>query len=226
MARLVPQHSRLHHSLAFLLGHPRRCFILLFPSINTWYLAALQGGLHVLLWAFWFILQIGYPPVWQIPPGPRVISGLYQALGVRVSGYYVVSPSEVAPALLVLYTGAMYVSSLPIIIFIRSTNIYEERSLGVQDNNDHDKAPKSEKSYIGVSSPLRQILTSVMLNISDAFSTAVGSRCMVAIHSRLANLYCRAGWTRHASPWLFALQCHFRHRLCVWHHRPQHWRPL
>lgn len=152
MARLVPRHSRLHHSLAFLLDHPRRCFILLFPSINTWYLVAIQGGIFLLLWAFWFILQIGYPPVWQIPPGPRVISGLYQALGVRVTGFYIISLSEVAPALLVLYTGAMYVSGLPVIISIRSTNIYEERSIGVQDTNDQNKAPKTEKSYIGVSS--------------------------------------------------------------------------
>ncbi|KAL8831189.1 MAG: hypothetical protein Q9191_001001 [Dirinaria sp. TL-2023a] len=149
MAKLIPQRSRLRHSFAFLLDHPRRCFILLFPSINTWYLAAIQGGLHLLLWAFWFILQIGYPPVWQIPAGPRVISGLYQALGVRMTGFYILSLSEVAPALLVLYTGAMYVSGLPVIISIRSTNIYEERSLGVQDTNDHAQAPKTEKSYIG-----------------------------------------------------------------------------
>lgn len=154
-AKIVPAHSRVHHSLAFLLHHPRRCFILLFPSINTWYLTAIQASLHLSLWIFWFLLQIGYPTITSIPPGNRTISGLFQALGVRTAGMYIINMSEIAPALLVLYTGAMYVSSLPIIISIRSTNVYEERSLGVQKPDKSDDENVSEKSYIGVNiSPL------------------------------------------------------------------------
>ncbi|CAD6573172.1 MAG: hypothetical protein ASARMPRED_005922 [Alectoria sarmentosa] len=146
--KFVPAHSKLHHSLAFLLHHPRRCFILLFPSINTWYLTAIQLSLHLMLWIFWFLLQIDYPTITSIPPGNRTISGLFQALGVRTAGMYIINMSEIAPALLVLYTGGMYISGLPIIISIRSTNVYEERSLGVEKPDKADDNA-SESSYIG-----------------------------------------------------------------------------
>lgn len=150
MVKIVPAHSRLHHSLTFLLHHPRRCFILLFPSINTWYLTAIQIALFLLLWIFWIILQIDYPAITSIPSGNRIIDGLFQALNVRSIGMSIISMSEVAPALLVLYTAAMYVSALPVIISIRSTNVYEERSLGVHKSVKLDEELGSERSYIGV----------------------------------------------------------------------------
>lgn len=151
MAKVLPPTSRLHHSSIFLLHHPRRCFILLFPSINTWYLAAVQASLHIMLWIFWFLLQIDYPTVWPIPAEQRIMAGLFQAFGVRTAGMYIIPMSQVAPALLVLYTGAMYISGLPIIISIRSTNIYEERSIGVQKPETDEDGNVSERSYIGVS---------------------------------------------------------------------------
>ena len=155
MSTVVPKHSKLHHSLAFLLQHPRRCFIMLFPSINTWYLAGIQASLHIALWIFWIILQIDLPTVWSIPPGARTISGLFQALGVRTGGFYVISMSNIAPALQVLYVGAMYISGLPIIISLRSTNTYEERSIGVEDRRGHGngQGDDSEQSYISVCFP-------------------------------------------------------------------------
>lgn len=36
----VSRGSELHHSLIFLLHHPRRCYLLLFPSTSTWFLFA------------------------------------------------------------------------------------------------------------------------------------------------------------------------------------------
>ena len=149
-AKVVPAHSRLHHSLTFLLHHPRRCFILLFPSINTWYLTIIQTVLYLLLWICWLVLQINFPTITSIPPGTRVISGLYQATAVRSTSLYLLSVSEIAPALLVLYTGAMYISALPVIISIRSTNVYEERSLGVRKQDKSDDEAGSERSYIKV----------------------------------------------------------------------------
>ena len=149
-AKIVPAHSRLHHSLTFLLHHPRRCFILLFPSINTWYLTIIQTVLYLLLWICWIVLQINFPTIMSIPRGTRVISGLYQATAVRSTSLYLLSVSEIAPALLVLYTGAMYISALPVIISIRSTNVYEERSLGVQKQDKSDDEAGSERSYIKV----------------------------------------------------------------------------
>ena len=150
IAKIVPADSRLHHSLTFLLHYPRRCFILLFPSINTWYLTAIQTALYLLLWICWIVLQINYPTITSIPTGPRVFSGMFEAVALRTTGLYVISTSEIAPALLVLFTAAMYISALPVIISIRSTNVYEERSLGVQKPERSDHQPGSEHSYIGV----------------------------------------------------------------------------
>lgn len=38
ISKIVPQRSRLYETLRFLLDHPRRCFIYLFPSHQTWFL--------------------------------------------------------------------------------------------------------------------------------------------------------------------------------------------
>jgi hypothetical protein len=45
MSKLVSSTSRLHETLHFLLDHPRRCYILLFPSHQTWFLLTVVIGL-------------------------------------------------------------------------------------------------------------------------------------------------------------------------------------
>ena len=162
LSKIIPAHSRLHHSLTFLLHHPRRCFILLFPSISTWYVTAIQIAIYLTLWIFWIILQIGFPTISSIPAGERVASGLFQSIFMRTTGLYIINMSEIAPALLVLYTAAIYISGLPIIISIRSTNVYEERSLGVQrPENKSNGENVSEHSYIGVGAIPMQSLTRI-----------------------------------------------------------------
>jgi len=146
MYKLLPKNSRMHHTVAFLLHHPRRCFILLFPSDATWYLLASQLGIDFVLWAFFGILNIGLPAVDSISIGTQTIMGLFQAIAVRVGGFYVILISNIAPSLQILYVVAMYISAFPILLSLRQTNVYEERSLGV----DHDpKADSGSKSYLG-----------------------------------------------------------------------------
>ena len=154
MSKVVSKKSSVHHTLMFLLHHPRRCFFLLFPATNTWWLLATQGSINLGLWVFWIILQINLATVWSIPAGPRTISGLYQALGVRTTGLYIISLADIAPALQVLYVGAMYISGLPVILSLRSTNTYEERSIGVKDNVGKSKGGDdgSENSFISARS--------------------------------------------------------------------------
>ena len=146
MYKLLPKNSRMHHTVAFLLHHPRRCFILLFPSDATWYLLASQLGIDFVLWAFFGILNIGLLAVDSISIGTQTIMGLFQAIAVRVGGFYVILISNIAPSLQILYVVAMYISAFPILLSLRQTNVYEERSLGV----DHDpKADSGSKSYLG-----------------------------------------------------------------------------
>jgi Trk-type K+ transport system membrane component len=135
LSKIVPKDSETRHSLAFLLRHPRRCYLLLFPKKTTWYLLLIQVGINLLSWILFVLLNLGYPPVTSSIPhsGQRVMDGLYQAHSLRAAGYTIISISSVAPALQVFYLVVMYISAYPFIMSVRQTNVYEERSLGIDD---------------------------------------------------------------------------------------------
>lgn len=63
------------------------------------------------------------------------MDGLFQAFAVRSGGFYVVTIADLHQGLLVLYVLMMYVSAFPVLVTIRNTNIYEERSLGIYAND-------------------------------------------------------------------------------------------
>ncbi|KAK7536250.1 potassium transport protein 1 [Phyllosticta citribraziliensis] len=131
LSKVVPLNSRLRQTFLFLLHHPRRCFIYLFPARETWYLLAIQFIIDITMWILFELLNLGIPAVNSIPAGTRTICGLFQALGLRTSGSYIILMSSLAPALLIAYLIAMYVSNFPIVMALRQTNTYEERSLGI-----------------------------------------------------------------------------------------------
>lgn len=206
MAKITPTHSRLHMDLQFLLQHPRRCFILLFPSINTWTLTIIQGGINLGLWVLWIILQIDYPTIDAIPPGNRVIDGLFQAPGVRTSGFSIISMTSVAPALLVVYTGAMYISGLPIIVSIRSSNVYEERSLGIDAPEITDDENEPERTFIGVRIIILLLCQRVRLTFSDSLTKAARLRRLVGRPRLLPHLHRRAHQSHNTGPRLQPVQ--------------------
>ncbi|KAH9889441.1 TrkH-domain-containing protein [Cubamyces lactineus] len=82
-------------------------------------------------WFFFLVLDIGNPAIANIPLGVRFIIGLLQATAVRAAGFATVTLAALAPAVKVLYVLMMYVSVYPIAMSVRSTNVYEEKSLGV-----------------------------------------------------------------------------------------------
>ena len=45
ISKVIHKTSRLHETLQFLLAHPRRCFVYLFPSHQTWFLLTIVLGL-------------------------------------------------------------------------------------------------------------------------------------------------------------------------------------
>ena len=136
LEKVSPVRSRVRHTLAFLLHHPRRCFIYLFPRKETWYLLAIQLTIDLTAWIFFLVLNIGMPQVMAIPVGTRVMDGLFQATGLRTSGAYIITISSLAPALLVAYLVIMYISSFPVIMALRKTNTYEEHSIGLDETDD------------------------------------------------------------------------------------------
>ncbi|GME24217.1 Cation transporter [Neofusicoccum parvum] len=140
LSKSVPAASRLRQNCLFLLHHPRRCFIYLFPSRETWYLLAIQLLIDLAMWVLYELLNVGLPPVEAFPLGTRVLDGLFQATGLRNSGAYIIAISSLAPALLVAYLVTMYISSFPIVMALRQTNTYEERSVGLDGRSSSSSA--------------------------------------------------------------------------------------
>ncbi|KAI1264873.1 TrkH-domain-containing protein [Xylariaceae sp. FL1019] len=127
-------------TLEYILKYPRRVYTNLFPSRQTWWLVFMLFVLNGTDWAAFEILNFGNPNLDHISVGSRVIDGLFQALAVRSGGFYVVSISTVYIGLQVLYVIMMYISVYPVVITMRHSNVYEERSLGIYDseNTNHD----------------------------------------------------------------------------------------
>jgi Trk-type K+ transport system membrane component len=89
------------------------------------------------------------PDIEALPTGTRILDGLFQATGLRTSGAYIISFSSLAPACLVAYVIIMYISSYPMVLTLRKTNTYEERSIGLQ---------KHDSSAAGIASHLQKQL--------------------------------------------------------------------
>ncbi|KAK2035495.1 TrkH-domain-containing protein [Colletotrichum zoysiae] len=118
-------------TLEFILKHPRRVYTNLFPSRPTWWLFFMLLCLNSVDWVAFEILNIGNSVIEKISVGSRVIDGLFQALAVRSGGFYVVPISGLFIGLQLLYVTMMYISVYPVVITMRHSNVYEERSLGI-----------------------------------------------------------------------------------------------
>lgn len=119
-------------TLRFLLDHPRRCYTNLFPAQHTWWLLLMVVTLNGIDWAAFEVLNIGNPKIdGAFPTNVRVIDGLFQAFAVRSGGFFVVTISDLRISLQVLYVVMMYISVYPVVITMRNSNVYEERSLGI-----------------------------------------------------------------------------------------------
>jgi Trk-type K+ transport system membrane component len=103
-------------------------------------LVAIQSGITLLAWVLWIILDIGQPAIDPgFPGGRRTMDGLFQSTGLRASGFSIILMSSISPALQVAYLVGMYASAYPIIMSLRQTNVYEERSLGQLDTSKDTK---------------------------------------------------------------------------------------
>ncbi|KAK4236468.1 cation transport protein-domain-containing protein [Achaetomium macrosporum] len=105
------EYSGLKDTFKFILQYPRRVYTTLFPARPTWWLLFMLILLNSVDWAAFELLNLGNPSMDRIPRGSRVLDGLFQAL--------------------VLYVVMMYISVYPVVITMRHSNVYEERSLGI-----------------------------------------------------------------------------------------------
>ncbi|KAF2198701.1 TrkH-domain-containing protein [Delitschia confertaspora ATCC 74209] len=145
-------------TLQFLLDHPRRCYTNLFPRQHTYWLAASVVVLNGVDWAAFEVLNLGNEAITSLPAGIEVLDGLFQAFAVRSGGFYVVSIASVRISLQVLYVVMMYISVYPVVITMRNSNVYEERSLGIYAD-DPGYATVSSSSNRDFFGKLRRTLT-------------------------------------------------------------------
>ncbi|EPE04669.1 impb mucb samb family protein [Ophiostoma piceae UAMH 11346] len=125
------QLSETKETVKFILQYPRRVYTNLFPARPTWWLLFMILLLNCIDWVAFELMNLGNPLVDNIPTGPRILDGLFQAIAVRSGGFYIVPMSEVYIGLQVLYVIMMYISVYPVVITMRHSNVYEERSLGI-----------------------------------------------------------------------------------------------
>ncbi|KAL1746627.1 cation transport protein-domain-containing protein [Schizophyllum fasciatum] len=131
LARCSGGKGEMGQATEFLLKYPRRCFIYLFPAPQTWFLVICLVVFSAAEWLMFPVLNAGLPFYTALPAAERAVSGLFQGLAARASGFPIVSLTDIAPALQFLYVIMMYIAVYPVALSIRSTNVYEERSLGV-----------------------------------------------------------------------------------------------
>ncbi|KAF2865092.1 putative cation transporter, partial [Massariosphaeria phaeospora] len=162
LLRILPKGERWEDSrrtMQFLLDHPRRCYTNMFPSRHTWWLLTSVVTLNGIDWAAFEILNIGNHAIAALPTGIAVLDGLFQALAVRSGGFYVVPIPSVRISLQVLYVIMMYISVYPVVITMRNSNVYEERSLGIYADDPGYAATQSSSGRSGVFGKLRRTLT-------------------------------------------------------------------
>ena len=138
LSKIVRKNSNAYQGLHFLLDHPRRAFLYLFPSHQTWFLLSIVIIMVVTDWICFLLLDIGTPSIEEIPLGRRFACGFLQSTAVRAAGFNIVNLSNLSPSVQILYLVMMFVSVYPIALSVRGTNVYEEMSLGVFNTNDEN----------------------------------------------------------------------------------------
>ncbi|PGH26782.1 hypothetical protein AJ80_01547 [Polytolypa hystricis UAMH7299] len=145
-----PKYDDRRTTLQFLLDHPRRCYTHLFPSQHTWWLVGSLFLLNGIDWAMFQVLTLGDPDSKSLSMGRRVVVGLFQTVAIRSGGFYAITVATLPKSLLVLYVLMMYISVYPVVITMRHSNVYEERSLGIYSSeNDPSYYPALNRGFFG-----------------------------------------------------------------------------
>lgn len=162
--------NRRREELDFLLRHPRRCFTLLFPGVDTWRLLGVLLVLNAVDLAIFLLLDVSalpHPPTHVLtkltmikkkkPPSTLnytwLMNGLFQVASTRTAGFTVTSLADLHPAVQISFVVMMYISAFPTAIAMRKTNVYEERSLGIYDSDTESTRSRSRSRYGSVAQP-------------------------------------------------------------------------
>jgi len=141
-----PAHMR--DSLKFLLDHPRRCYTLLFPNNVTWVLFGILVILNVVDVLLIILLDLDNEEVRSLSPGPRVLAAAFQAASARHTGTSTFDLADVNPAVQFSLVTMMYIAVFPIAMIVRSSNTYEERTLGIYQQDSEPDDTQGPLAYL------------------------------------------------------------------------------
>ncbi|CAG7558040.1 unnamed protein product [Fusarium equiseti] len=147
MSKITPKNSKTNESLTFLLNHPRRCYTLLFPSSPTWILFSIIFALNFVDVLLIILLDLKNPEVSSLPLSARIPAAIFQAASARHTGTASFNLANVNPAVQLSLLVMMYIAVFPIAISIRASNAYEEKSLGLWEQEESLNEQNS-KSYL------------------------------------------------------------------------------
>lgn len=142
--KLVPKNWTLRGPLTFLLEHPRRCCMLLFPSRPTWMLLGILFFINFFFDVLLLIvLDLDNPSMTELPLARRVLAAIFQAASSRHTGTSTFDLSKLNPTAQFSLLVMMYISVYPIALTIRASSMYEERSLGTYASEQLDPDEES-----------------------------------------------------------------------------------
>jgi hypothetical protein len=144
--KVGPVHTR--DSLEFLLDHPRRCYTLLFPNNVTWVLFGILVILNVVDVLLIILLDLDNEEVRSLSPGPRVLAAAFQAASARHTGTSTFDLADVNPAVQFSLVTMMYITVFPIVMIVRSSNTYEERILGIYQQDSEPDDTQGPLAYL------------------------------------------------------------------------------
>ncbi|RFU78452.1 trk family potassium uptake [Trichoderma arundinaceum] len=136
ISKLAPKKPSIQEPLSFLLNHPRRCYTLLFPSRPTW---ILFGIIFILIFVdtlLIIILDLDNQEVASLPLGTRILAAIFQAASSRHTGTSTPNLANVNPAVQFSLLIMMYIAIFPTAIRVRASNKYEEKSLGMYEQEE------------------------------------------------------------------------------------------
>lgn len=128
----------------------------------------------------------------DLPTGIKILDGVFQAFSTRTAGFSCVNLSLLHPGVQTSYMIMMYISIFPIAISVRRTNVYEEDSLGIYNDNSAEEEDGQAGSLSYVGAHLRRQLSFDLWYIFIGFfilSISEGGRIMSNDFSMFAILF-------------------------------------
>jgi len=105
-----------------LLNHPRRYFTHMFLSRQTYWLFITLVIINSVQFFAFIILDWTSRAIDGFNPADKLLNSFFHSFVTRASGFNSIDISLLNPSMLLIYTAAMYISSTPVVVTVRTTD--------------------------------------------------------------------------------------------------------